>query len=232
MNAAPEKNLPTIARFASGGSGIYATLLAVMAVVLILSNIGASKGVIIGPLVTDGGFFLFPLAYIVGDLVSEVYGFKKARLAITVSFLLSIFAAFCYWVIIWLPGAEWYDGQEALERTLGPIPLIVLASLAAFFVGQLFNAWVLVRMKQRTGERLLFGRIAVSTLAGEFVDTVVFCSIAAPVIGISNISTFANYVIVGFLFKSAVEIVLSPVTIAVIGAVKRAEPEYRANSAK
>ncbi|MGO1434354.1 MAG: queuosine precursor transporter [Canibacter sp.] len=220
-------------KFAPTGTGIYAAATAIMAVVLILSNIGASKGVTFGPVVTDGGFFLFPVAYIVGDVVSEVYGWKASRRAIIITFALSIFAALCYWIVIWLPGAVWYDGQDALERTLGPVPLIVLASLLGFLCGQLANAWAMVRMKRKTGERLLFGRIAVSTLVGEFLDTLVFCSIAAGVIGISDVPTFVNYVMVGFIFKSAVEVVLSPITMWVMNVVKRREPEYgRAASAQ
>ena len=221
----------TQAAFAPTGTGIYAVSTALMAVVLILSNIGASKGVTFGPIPTDGGFFLFPLAYIVGDVVSEVYGWKASRRAIFVTFALSVFAAACYWIIIALPGAEWYDGQAALVRTLGPVPLIVLASLLGFLVGQLSNAWVMVRIKRSTGERMLFGRIAVSTLVGEFLDTLVFCSIAAPVIGISDIGTFASYVAVGFIFKSVVEIVLAPVTMLVMRWVKSREPHYQAQPA-
>lgn len=221
VSRAPER-----AHFAPTGTGLYAIFVAVMAVVLLLSNIGASKGVTFGPIITDGGFFLFPLAYIVGDVVSEVYGLKASRRAILTTFALSAFAAICYWIIIALPGAEWYDGQEALARTLGPVPMIVLASLLGFLAGQLTNAWSMVRLKRRSGERLLFGRIALSTLAGEFVDTLVFCSIAAGVIGITGLPDFLNYVLVGFLFKSAVEIILSPVTMWVMGLVKRAEPHY------
>lgn len=217
---------PASARFAPTGRGLYAIFMSLMAVVLILSNIGASKGIEFGPIVTDGGFFLFPLAYIIGDVVSEVYGFKASRRAIIATFALSVFAALCYWIIIVLPGASWYDGQEALERTLGPVWLIVVGSLLGFLIGQLANAWVMVRLKRRSGEKLLFGRIAVSTLIGEFLDTLVFCSIAAGVIGITDLPTFLNYVIVGFLFKSIVEIVLAPVTIWVINVVKRYEPDY------
>src|SRR5690625_4715415 len=106
-----------------------------MAVVFILSNIGAAKGVQIGPLLTDGGFFLFPVAYIVGDIISEVYGFKASRRVIYTTFLIAAFASLTYWIIIILPPAELYDGQEALVRTLGPVALIVRASLAGIFGG-------------------------------------------------------------------------------------------------
>lgn len=217
---------PALARYAQTGSGKYAFFTALMAVTLLLSNIGATKGVAFGSLVTDGGFFLFPLAYIVGDIVSEVYGFKASRRAIFTTFGLSVFAALSYWVVILLPAAEWYDGQAALERTLGPVPLIVIASLLAFLTGQLSNAWIMATLKKRSGERLLFNRIALSTLVGEFLDTLVFCAIAAQVIGISDAPTFVNYLVLGFVFKSAVEILLSPLTIWLIKLVKRSEPDY------
>ena len=153
--------------FAPVGSHIYPVLFAIMAVVFILSNIGAAKGVQFGPILTDGGFFLFPVAYIVGDIISEVYGFKASRRVIFTTFLISAFSSLTYWIIIILPPADFYDGQAALTRTLGPVPLIVLASLVGFAVGQLSNAKIMVAMKQRSGERYLFGRIAASTLVGE-----------------------------------------------------------------
>jgi MFS family permease len=140
------KTFPAVAapRFASIGSPYFGIMLAVMAVVLILSNMGASKGVVLGPIVTDGGFFLFPLAYILGDVISEVYGFKVARKAIITTFALSVFASNCYWIIIALPGFDDEFGaskQAALEGALGPVPQIVLASLLAFLAGQTINSW-------------------------------------------------------------------------------------------
>ena len=225
------KTLPSTppAKFASIGSPYFGIILAVMAVVLILSNIGASKGVAIGPIITDGGFFLFPLAYILGDVISEVYGFKVARKAIVTSFALSVFASLCYWVIIALPGfGDEYGAskQAALEGALGPVPQIVLASLLAFFAGQTINSWILVKMKARTGERTLWARIMGSSVAGEFVDTLIFCSIAASVIGITDAAMFVNYVLVGFLYKTLVEFAFVPVTSLVIGWVKKREPSY------
>ncbi|WP_258804766.1 queuosine precursor transporter [Pseudarthrobacter sp. NS4] len=229
-NALPETSpTGTAARFASIGSPYFGIMLAVMAVVLILSNIGASKGVVLGPIVTDGGFFLFPLAYILGDVISEVYGFKVARKAILTTFALSVFASLCYWVIIALPGFDDEFGtskQAALEGALGPVPQIVLASLLAFLAGQTINSWILVRMKARSGERSLWARLMGSTGAGEFVDTLIFCSIAASVIGITDFGTFVNYVVVGFVYKTLVEFILVPVTSLVIGWIKKREPSY------
>ncbi|HEY4535766.1 MAG TPA: queuosine precursor transporter [Enteractinococcus sp.] len=212
--------------FAPVGSHIYPVLFAIMAVVFILSNIGAAKGVQFGPILTDGGFFLFPVAYIVGDIISEVYGFKASRRVIFTTFLISAFASLTYWIIIILPPADFYDGQDALTRTLGPVPLIVLASLAGFAVGQLSNAKIMVAMKQRSGERYLFGRIAVSTLVGELLDTIAFAAIAATVIGIETFGQYVVFVLVGWVWKTAVELILAPATIWVIGKVKTAEPHY------
>ncbi len=216
-------------RFASIGSPYFGIMLAVMAVVLILSNIGASKGVVLGPIVTDGGFFLFPLAYILGDVMSEVYGFKVARKAIITSFALSVFASLCYWIIIVLPGFSDEYGtakQAAIEGALGPVPQIVLASLLAFLAGQTINSWILVKMKARTGEKSLWARLMGSSVVGEFVDTLIFCSIAATVIGITDIGMFANYVLVGFVYKTAVEFLFVPVTVLVVGWIKKREPSY------
>ncbi|MGO2541322.1 MAG: queuosine precursor transporter [Specibacter sp.] len=231
-SATPLKNTaaPT---FAAVGSPYFGILLAAMAVIVILSNIGASKGVLIGPIVTDGGFFLFPFAYILGDVISEIYGFKVARKAILTTFALSIFASLCYWVIIVLPGFTDDYGvakQHAMEDALGPVPQIVLASLLGFLAGQTINSWIMVRLKARQGERKLWARLMGSSGVGEFVDTLIFCAIAAPVIGIVGFSMFANYVVVGFVYKTAVEFLFIPVTTWVIRWFKRHEPSYVASA--
>ncbi len=231
MTAAKTSPAGAPPKFASIGSPYFGIMLAAMAVVLILSNIGAAKGVAIGPIITDGGFFLFPLAYILGDVISEVYGFKVARKAIVTTFALSIFASVCYWIIIALPGFNDDFGAEkqaALEGALGPVPQIVLASLLAFLAGQTINSWILVKMKERTGEKSLWARLVGSSGAGEFVDTLIFCSIAASVIGISDAASFINYVLVGFVYKTLVEILFVPVTSLAIGWIKKREPSYGA----
>lgn len=219
---------PAQGNFAPVGSPTYPVLFTIMAVVFILSNIGAAKGVQFGPILTDGGFFLFPVAYIVGDIISEVYGFKASRRVIFTTFLISAFASLSYWIIIILPPAEFYDGQEALTRTLGPVPLIVLASLVGFAVGQLSNAKIMVVMKNRSGERYLFGRIALSTLVGELLDTIAFSAIAATVIGIETFGQYVVFVLVGWVWKTTVELVFAPVTMWTIAKIKRAEPHYGA----
>lgn len=191
--------------------------------IFLISNITATKGVELGPLITDGAFFLFPVAYIVGDVLAECYGFKASRRAIWTGFGITILAVASFYVAIWLPEASFYEGQSAFEAVLGLVPQIVLASLAGYLVGQLLNSWILVSIKQRTGEKSLWARLIGSTVIGQFVDTLIFCVIAAPVIGISTFGGLVNYVVVGFVWKTVIEIVLLPVTYAVIGWVKRNE---------
>src|SRR5699024_6584578 len=145
----------------------------------------------------------FQVAYILGYIISAVYDFKSSRLVIYATFLIAVFVSLTYWIIIALPPAEFYDGQEALTRTLGPVPLIVLASLVGFFVWQLSNAWIMVAMKQRSGERYLFGRIAASTLVGELLDTIAFSAIAAIVIGIEPFGQYLVFVLIGWAWKFA-----------------------------
>ncbi|MCC3270804.1 queuosine precursor transporter [Arthrobacter gengyunqii] len=223
--------------FAARGSSHYDIILTLMCVVIVISNIGATKGVVLGPvfgdfsIVTDGGFFLFPLAYILGDVISEVYGFKAARRAIFTGFAVAALAAVSFAVIIALPGFDDDYGQAkqaALELALGPVWQIVLASLLGFLAGQTLNSWVLVRMKEKFRERALIGRLMASTGVGEFADTLIFCAIAAPVIGITDASGFINYVIFGFVYKTLVEFLFVPVTAVVIKAIKKREPSYGA----
>ncbi|MDO4918130.1 queuosine precursor transporter [Kocuria sp.] len=201
-------------------------ILAAYCVILVLSNIGATKGVQFGPVITDGGFFLFPLAYVLGDVVSEVYGFRAARKAILTSFFFGAFSSLVFWIVIVLPAAPFYENQGAFEAVLGPVPLIVAGSLLGYLVGQLLNAYVMVKVKERTQEKHLWARLISSTLVGELVDTVVFCTVAAPIIGIDSWSGFLNYVLVGYVYKCLVEVVIMPVTYAVIAWVKRREPSY------
>lgn len=220
------------AAFAKVNTALFAILVAAMAVTIVLSNIGATKGVAFDfgftQVITDGGFFLFPLAYILGDVISEVYGMRGAKIATFTSFAASGLAAICFWLLIALPAADWYDGQDALARTLGPVWLIVIASLLGFVAGQLLNAWVLVRLKARLGEEHLVSRLIGSTVVGVAVDTVIFCSIAASVIGITTAGDFINYLVVGIVYKIAVEIAVVPLTVLAIKAVKRREPSYQA----
>ncbi len=210
--------------YASTTSGYYPLITAVFVSLLVISNIGAVKLIAVGPLILDGGAFLFPLVYITGDILSEVYGFKAARKAILIGFAMSVLAAITFWLVQLSPPGGGWDNQEAYEAILGFVPRIVLASVCGFVVGQLLNSYVLVKIKARTNEGSLWVRLIGSTLVGELADTVVFCTIAFY--GIVTGGDFLNYVIVGYLYKTLLEVILLPVTYRVIARVKANEPSY------
>ena len=201
----------------------YPVLLALFTTIFVLSNIVSTKGVQVGPLVTDGAFFLFPAAYVIGDVISECYGFRAARRAVWTGFLAMIIAVSTFYVAILLPAASFYEGQAAFAVTLGLVPRIVVASLSGYAAGQLLNAWLLTLMKDRLGERGLWKRLLGSTVVGEFGDTLIFCLLAAPVIGISTVGDTANYVVVGFVWKTLVEVAVMPITYLVIRRIKAHE---------
>lgn len=219
--------------FASISTAYYPTIVAIFAPLLLISNICATKGVAFGPvlgdwsIITDGGFFLFPLAYVLGDVLGEVYGFKATRRAIYLGFAVALIGGLAFWITMLLPAADFYPNQAAFETVIQAFLQVLLASLAGYLVGQTLNAFVLVRIKEFTKERHLWARLIGSTVVGEFADTLVFCLIAATAIGISDSSDLVTYVAIGFLYKTAVEILLMPITYRVIKYVKAREPSYQ-----
>jgi len=185
---------------------------------LLIANVSATKLFHVGDLIFDGGAVLFPLTYVLGDVLAEVYGIKKARRVIVIGFVMSIIASLTFYIVQLLPPAPDYEHQEAFEAVLGFLPRIVAASLVAYLIGQLLNAFVLTLMKKKWGADRLWVRLLGSSVVGEAADTIIFCTIAF--FGILVGADFWNYVVVGFVFKIAVEIVFMPVTYRVIAWVK------------
>lgn len=225
--------------YATVSSPYFSALVAAFVGVMLISNIAGTKGVILFPflqfdlgpfsmdgLVTDGAFYLFPLAYVLGDVISEVYGFRAMRRVILTGFAVLLLASFCLWITIQLPPADFYTGQQAFETVAGVVPRFLAAGLAGYLVGEFLNSLVLVKMKERTGERRLWARLLGSTVVGEFADTLVFCSIAAGALGISSWQDFVNYTVIGFVWKTLVEVLMLPITYRVTGWLKRREPSY------
>lgn len=209
---------------ARSGTGVYPLVVATFVALLLISNIGAVKLIALGPIITDGGAFLFPLTYVVGDVLTEVYGLRAARRAILTAMALQLLAAVTFWVATQAPPAPGWDMQEAYAAVLGFVPRIVLASMLGFLVGELLNAYVLVRIKQRTRERHLWARLVGSTVVGELADTIVFCTVAFA--GVVSGSELLNYIAFGYVYKTAVEVLLLPITYRVVAAIKRREPSY------
>ena len=210
--------------FAQEFKGLYPFLMASFVGLLLISNVGAVKLIQFGPIYTDGGAFLFPLVYIVGDVLSEVYGFKAAKKAIYTGFAMAILASFTFFLVQKSPAASDWTNQAAFESILGFVPQIVLASICGFLVGQLLNSYVLVKIKEKTKEKKLWLRLIGSTVVGEFADTLVFCTIAFY--GIITGWDFVNYVLVGYIYKTLLEVVLLPITYNVIKLVKKKEASY------
>lgn len=200
---------------------LYPIIAAIFCALLLISNIGATKFIDVGFIKTDGGAFLFPLTYILGDVLTEVYGFKAARRVIYTGFGLGALAGLTFWVVQLAPAAAEWPNQEAFEAILGFVPQIVLASIIAFLCGQLSNSWTLVQIKKRTVEKKLWARLIGSTVVGEFVDTVVFTMIAS--LGRLSFDEFLNYFVVGYVYKTMLEVILLPITYRVIKIVKARE---------
>jgi uncharacterized integral membrane protein (TIGR00697 family) len=199
--------------------GNYDAVVALFCAFLLISNVGATKLLGFGPFVMDGGAFLFPLTYIFGDVLAEVYGMAAARRAIILGFICSALASLTFLVVDAAPPAADYEWADAWHAVLGFVPRIVAASLAGYLAGQFLNAHVLVKMKERQGS--LWGRLLGSTIVGEFADTLVFCLIAWS--GEVSVATMVNYVAVGYAYKVGVETVFLPVTSRVIGWVRAHE---------
>ncbi len=201
-------------------------IIAVMFVAfLLISNIAATKvtALDLGPihLVFDGGAILFPLTYVLGDVLAEVYGFTRAKRVIILGFVASILASLIFLLVQIAPIGPGYDNQAAFEAVLGFVPRIVLASVIGYLVGQLVNSFVLVKIRQRWGADHLWARLIGSTMVGELFDTVLFCTIAF--VGIIPGLDFLNYVITGYVYKVGVEVVLLPITYRAIALVRKRE---------
>lgn len=212
---------------------LYDVITVSFVAMLLISNVAATKLIAlpVGPfnLIFDGGAVLFPLTYILGDILSEVYGFARARRTIILGFVFSILASVIFLVVGALPPAADYQFQDAFVAVLGFVPRIVVASVLGYLAGQLLNAWVLVRIKERWGARHLWARLIGSTLVGEAADTLIFCTVAFY--GVITGAEFLNYLVVGYFYKVAVEVVLLPLTYPTIALVKNLESKADWSSA-
>ena len=211
-------------------------IMAVFVTVLVVSNIASSAKIIdlklniFGvPLAFDGGTLLFPLSYIFGDILTEVYGYQRSRKVIWTGFGCLVLASAIFWLVGVLPGeATWqqYAGNAAYVAILGGMSSggIVLGSLAGYWSGEFTNSFVLAKMKVLTNGRYLWMRTIGSTIAGELVDTVVFV-VVASVFGVFPWSLFLTLTVTNYLFKVGVEALMTPATYAVVGVLKRVESE-------
>jgi uncharacterized integral membrane protein (TIGR00697 family) len=189
---------------------------------LLTANIIAVKLVALGGLVVPAGVVIFPLSYIFGDVLPEVYGYRQARRVIWLGFLCNLLMVAAIWVGGLLPAASFWDGQPAYERILGFTPRLLAASFAAYLVGEFANSYVLARLKIATRGRWLWTRTIGSTLVGQGLDSAVFITLAFAGI-MPGADALLSAVLTQWLLKSAYEIVVTPLTYVVVGFLKRAE---------
>lgn len=191
--------------------------------ILLVSNVASSKILILGPFTFDGGTILFPVSYIFGDILTEVYGYAKARRVIWTGFVMVIIAALVFYVVGKLPAAADWGGQEAYDQILGVVPRIVLGSVLAFFAGEFSNSYILAKMKVKMAGKHLWMRTIGSTLIGQALDTGIFVFVAFY--GIFEPSLLWAIIISNYVFKVGIEAIFTPVTYAITGYLKRNEKE-------
>jgi queuosine precursor transporter len=202
-------------------------VMAAFVTVLLLSNvIGAGKVAEfqvpgIGPVPFGAGILFFPVSYVIGDILTEVYGFARARRCIWAGFGALLFMVFMSIVVVALPPAPTWPGQEAYEQVFGAVPRIVLASILAFWAGEFANSYVLARMKVWTRGRHLWTRTIGSTLVGQGVDSLIFYPLAFY--GIWDNGLLFEVLLIQWALKVGWEALLTPVTYAVVGTLKRRE---------
>jgi uncharacterized PurR-regulated membrane protein YhhQ (DUF165 family) len=220
----------------------YDLVMAAFVAVLLLSNIiGASKLSMVGGLTFGAGILFFPISYVIGDVLTEVYGYARARRVIWAGFGALVFMAVMSWVVLAMPPAHdwWCGGAEALtlksseasgtgavcqatyESVFGSAWRIVLASIVAFWAGEFVNSYVLARMKVATGGRFLWMRTIGSTIVGQGIDSLIFYPIAF--LGIWRTEQVLLVMATNWAMKVAWEAALTPATYAVVGALKRRE---------
>jgi uncharacterized integral membrane protein (TIGR00697 family) len=196
---------------------------ALFVTVLLISNVASTKIVDFGFFTFDGGTLLFPLSYIFGDILTEVYGYGRSRKVIWTGFIAALMMSLTFMVVGALPAASDWPYQEAYDQILGLTPRIVGASLIAYFAGEFSNSFILAKLKIFTHGRWLWTRTISSTLVGQVLDTAIFILIAFT--GVVPSSLLLTLIVSNYLFKCGVEILFTPITYWLTGWLKQQEKE-------
>jgi len=204
----------------------YDFVMAAFVAILLLSNvIGAAKPAAISwggeEWVFGAGILFFPLGYVIGDVLTEVYGFARARRVIWAGFAAMIFMAFMSWVVVSLPPAAGWEGQAAYDAVFGQVWRIVIASMAAFWAGEFVNSYIMARMKIWTQGKHLWLRTIGSTVAGQGVDSLIFYPLAFW--GVWESKVVLVVMVTNWFLKVLWEALLTPVTYGIIGFLKKRE---------
>lgn len=204
-----------------GYSLAFVTIVALFITALITANITAVKLIGLFGFVLPAAVVVFPVSYICGDVLTEVYGYRVARQVIWLGFLCNLIAVVAIYIGDLLPAAPFWEGQEAYETILGYTPRLLVASFLAYLVGEFANAFVLAKMKIVTDGRFLWSRTIGSTLIGQGLDSLVFIVLAF--VGTIPASAIVAAVVTQWLVKSAYEALATPLTYLVVNRLKRAE---------
>ena len=199
----------------------YEILVALFITVLIVSNIASTKIVHFYSLTFDAGTILFPLAYIVGDIITEIYGFRKMRRLIYLGIGMLLITTLTFYIVGLLPHAIDWTGQDAYNSILGVVWRIVGASIIALFFGEFFNSYILAKLKIQTKGKGIWGRVVGSTAIGSLIDTTLFSTIAFA--GTMSSSTLIQLIATVYIVKVVTEIVVSPITLQIIAYIKKTE---------
>ena len=194
-------------------------IIAAFVTCLITANIIAVKVISLGPFTLPAAIFVFPLSYIFGDILTEVYGYRVARRVIWLGFACNLIFVFFAWIGQILPSASFWGDQEAYKSILGRTPQLLAASLGGYLVGEFVNSFILARMKILTGGRWLWSRTIGSTILGEGVDTAIFITLAF----IGTSSSVPTMILNHWVAKVAIEVILTPATYAIVNWLKRKE---------
>lgn len=190
-------------------------------VCLVVSNLFETKLVQVGPLTLTAGLLVFPISYIINDCITEVWGFRKARFIIWVGFAVNVLVLLLGALAVWLPSPDYWEGGESFNFVFGLAPRITLASMAAFLLGSLLNAYVMSRMKLASGGRRFSLRAIVSSAIGESADSLVFFPIAFA--GLMPVRELLLMIALQAAIKTLYEVAVLPITLRVVRTLKRHE---------
>jgi uncharacterized integral membrane protein (TIGR00697 family) len=199
----------------------FVLVIAIFITCMITANIAAVKLVEVSGFVLPAGTIIFPISYIFGDVLTEVYGYRQARRVIWLGFFCNFIVVVALWIGQVLPPASFWDGQKAYERILGYTPRLLVASFLAYLVGEFANSFVLAKMKMATKGRWLWTRTIGSTLIGEGLDSFVFMTLAF--VGTIPMAALLLAILTQWLVKSAYEAAATPLTYIVVNFLKRKE---------
>lgn len=191
--------------------------------VLLISNVASTKIIDLKWFTFDGGTLLFPLSYIFGDILTEVYGYKRSRKVIWLGFFMALLMSLVFMIVGVLPSAPEWGNQKAYDLILGMTPRIILASLVAYGFGEFSNSFILAKMKIWTKGKMLWARTIGSTLIGELIDSTIFILIAFW--GILPGHLLLTLIISNYIFKTMIEVAFTPITYKIVKFLKEKENE-------